>query len=720
MEFCGFKMFPLTIFRFISIGCCTLPLLLSACSLMAQDTARKLQEVIVTESRTRTADNIINIHKVPAPVTIIEKKTITIMGSRRLDEVLREQTGMAIVSDLASGNRSIGLQMQGFSSEYITILINGQPVAGRNSGNFDLSRISVSDIERIEIIKGASSSLFGSEALGGVVNIITRQQVTQTQALVSLQHGTYKTTDATIETETAFAKKKGSAWLTANYYRTDGFNVNTTYLKEGKTSPPYNNLSFMARTNYDFGNAGSLHVTARYANRHSIMDRSYGAMPTRDVLDEDDLNAMLAHNLKLGANTRIISRYYFTTYKSSQDVTLKENGIELQHNHFKENIHRVEIQASHDLKPQQLSLIGGAGGSWMQNISDLKGTGGDMTNYFAYAQANWQPLNALNLIAGFRLDGNSVYGKKISPAAGVSYAFNSWLTAKLSVGRGFKSPAYKQLYQVFTNITQGYTIVGANVFEQSIADLKAAGQVQAVWEIAGSVRDLQPETSTSWNGGFTIRPVEKLKINLNGFYNIIYNQIVNQQVGLKKNGAQLFSWFNIAKASTYGAEAGLHWNPLNGLVVSGGYQLLFAKDQTVIDSIKNGSSKYRTVRAPHAILPATAGDYFGLPNRSRQMANLQLFYENKPFGLSLSVRVNYRSKAGFQDMDNNGYIDRYDAYVDGYALLNASVQKKICKERLTIQVTAENINDYTDYLMPAQPGRMILAGLVWRCFKQTK
>ncbi len=59
------------------------------------------------------------------------------------------------------------------------------------------------------------------------------------------------------------------------------------------------------------------------------------------------------------------------------------------------------------------------------------------------------------------------------------------------------------------------------------------------------------------------------------------------------------------------------------------------------------------------------------------MANLQLFYEYKPFGLSLSVRVNYRSKAGFQDMDNNGYIDRYDAYVDGYALFNASVQKKI-------------------------------------------
>ncbi|RZS75641.1 outer membrane receptor for ferrienterochelin and colicins [Pseudobacter ginsenosidimutans] len=704
----------------ISSLSCTLFLLLCLEPVHAQDSAKKLQEVIITESRTRNLDNVINIHKVPAPVTIIDKKTIAIMGSRRLDEVLREQTGMAIVSDLGSGNRSIGLQMQGFSSEYITILINGQPIAGRNSGNLDLSRISVSDIERIEVIKGASSSLFGSEALGGVVNIITRQQVTQTQALVSLQHGTYKTTDATIEAETPFAKKKGGAWLTANYYRTDGFNVNTKYLREGKTSPPYDNLSFMARTNYDFDKAGSLHFTARYANRHSIMDRSYGAMPTRDVLDEDDLNAMLAHNLKLGVNTRIISRYYFTTYKSSQEVTLRENGITLQNNDFKENIHRVEMQASHDFKPQKLSLIGGAGGAWMQNIAEAKGAGGNMTNYFAYTQASWQPVNALNIIAGFRLDGNSVYGQKVSPAAGISYALNSWLTAKMSVGRGFKSPTYKQLYQVFTNVTQGYTIVGANVFEQSIADLKAAGQVQAVWEIAGAITDLKPETSTSWNGGVIIKPVEKLKINFNGFYNTIYNQIVNQQVGLKKNGSQLFSWFNIAKAYTYGAEAGIHWNPMKGLVISGGYQLLYAKDQTVIDSIKNGGSKYRTVRAPNAVRPAGVSDYFGLPDRSRHMANLQIFYEYKPLGLALSVRMNYRSKAGFQDMDNNGYIDRYDAFVDGFALLNASVQKKILKERLTLQLTAENINDYTDYLMPAQPGRMILAGLVWRCFKQAQ
>ena len=65
--------------------------------------------------------------------------------------------------------------MQGISSDYITILIDGVPLIGRSSGNFDLSRIAVNNIKQIEVVKGPSSSLFGSDALGGVINIVTNK-----------------------------------------------------------------------------------------------------------------------------------------------------------------------------------------------------------------------------------------------------------------------------------------------------------------------------------------------------------------------------------------------------------------------------------------------------------------------------------------------------------------------------------------------------------------
>lgn len=129
------------------------------------DDERELNDIAVSENRA-APDNLLKLERSAMPVTVISRCTIELMGSRRLDEILKEQTGIAIVNNIGGGARSVGVQIQGFSSEYIMILIDGQPMVGRNSGNFDLSRISVSNIERIEIIKGASSCLFGSEALG--------------------------------------------------------------------------------------------------------------------------------------------------------------------------------------------------------------------------------------------------------------------------------------------------------------------------------------------------------------------------------------------------------------------------------------------------------------------------------------------------------------------------------------------------------------------------
>src|SRR5699024_10571159 len=132
---------------------------------------------------------------------------------------------------------------------------------------------------------------------------------------------------------------------------------------------------------------------------------------------------------------------------------------------------------------------------------------------------------------------------------------------------------------------QGYTVVGANNFHQSIATHKAAGQIGSIWEIASRVHDLKAETSASWDGGFTLRPYKHTEISVNGFYNIIYNMINAEQVGIKSNGAQLFSYLNIGRVYTSGIEASIKWTPINGLTITGGYQLLYAKDEAVIDSI---------------------------------------------------------------------------------------------------------------------------------------
>lgn len=675
--------------------------------------SHELTGATITGNAFKKDDDVIDIKKIAQPVTVITKKTIAMLGSRRLDEVLREQTGMSIVNDLGSGNRSVGLQMQGFGSEYIMIMLNGQPMNGRFNGNFDLSRISVSDIERIEIVKGASSSLFGCEALGGVVNIITRQHINTRQGMASLQYGTYNTLDATLEGETPFANNKGSAYLSGNYYRTDGFNVNTTYLKEGKTAPPYNSLTLQGRSKYQLNDRNTINISGRYSDRHSTMDRNYGVQPFRDVLDESDLNASASLNSDLRSGTRLLTRYYFTRYSTDQQVNVQQTGKQLQRNEFVQSIHRLELQATHELPDKKLSLTGGAGGDF-QAMDSL-----NMYNYFGYVQANYKPAEKYEIIAGIRYDGNNVYGGKVNPTFGAGYHPSKKLSFKFSAGRGFKAPTYAQLYQVFTNVTQGYTVIGANNFEEKVKELQAIGTIQQLWPIADRITALKPETSTSLNLGATWKPFTSTEFSINGFYNNIRNQIFSQQVGIMKNGQQLYSFFNIAKAFTRGIEVNAKWNPLPGFSIAAGYQLLEAKDRGVIDSIKAGVPQYSTVRADGGLRKATTSDYFNLPNRSRHNANIQLFYEQPKLGIGASLRGTYRGKYGFMDQDNNLYIDPYDVFVDGYFMASASIRKNLLKDQFTLQLTVDNILDYTDYLMPAQPGRMFVAGLMWR-FKQTK
>ena len=120
------------------------------------DTASResLEEVVVTATRTPRS-----VNNVPVPVTIIGQDKIERIGALRLNEVLAEQAGLQIITD-----HGTGLQLQGLSADYILILIDGEPVIGRTGGTLDLTRLAVGSIQRIEIVKGPSSSLYGSEA----------------------------------------------------------------------------------------------------------------------------------------------------------------------------------------------------------------------------------------------------------------------------------------------------------------------------------------------------------------------------------------------------------------------------------------------------------------------------------------------------------------------------------------------------------------------------
>src|SRR6186997_2732484 len=173
--------------------------IITVSSFSQEDTlfSKTLTELVVTATRTER-----KLSNVAVPVQLISSKAIQQSGSLRVNDILQEQTGLFVTSSGATtsaggGVFGNGVQIQGLAPNHVLILLDGEPVIGRQGGIIDLTRLSVGNIKRIEIVKGPSSSLYGSEAMGGVVNIIT-DQPQQNKFDASFRYGRFNSTDANL------------------------------------------------------------------------------------------------------------------------------------------------------------------------------------------------------------------------------------------------------------------------------------------------------------------------------------------------------------------------------------------------------------------------------------------------------------------------------------------------------------------------------------------
>ena len=163
------------------------------------------------------------------PVSVISSNTLYQSGSLRLHDILAEQTGIQVIDNFGKG-----IQVQGLSSEYTLILIDGEPLIGRTAGVLDLSKITVKNIRKIEIVKGPSSSLYGSEAMGGVINIIT-DRAGQNKTDLGLRYGRFNSVDGNLNFSRRLNKTDLAASL--NYNQSKGYSLKPNAVQ--KTVEPF-------------------------------------------------------------------------------------------------------------------------------------------------------------------------------------------------------------------------------------------------------------------------------------------------------------------------------------------------------------------------------------------------------------------------------------------------------------------------------------------------
>ncbi|HNW52336.1 MAG TPA: TonB-dependent receptor [Prolixibacteraceae bacterium] len=470
-------------------------------------------EVVVTGTKTAVTRN-----NIPLTVSVISNEKIENSSESSLLPVLSGQvpglfvtergvTGFG-VSTGAAGQislRGIG----GSPSTQVLILLNGNPQFMGIMGHPLADAYVASDVEKVEVIRGPASTLYGTNAMGGVINIITKEQNTEGfNANARLMYGSYNTQK--YMANGGFKKKGFNVFASFNHDQTDGhrdssdFSINNGYLRMGY------NIDKHLSVNADFSmeNFKGTDPGPEGSNAGYTLDitRGMGAVALNNKYDKTNGSFRFFYNF--GEHT-------ITDGFHSKD---KNYGV-------------VVYQAFSLFKGNTFTL--GADfknyGGIAENTLAMKGVGmvfGDTTVWelAGYAYMQQELFKKLVLNAGFRLEHNSVYGNEPVPTVGLAYHLAPATTIKASVAKGFRSPTIKELY---------------------------------LWAPANE--ELKPERMMNYEIGVTQQLFEnKLSLELTGFKANGENLI--KTVNFKNINTGTFSNTGIEFAGTYRPARNLNFN----------------------------------------------------------------------------------------------------------------------------------------------------------------
>ena len=672
------------------------------------DSLRSMDEVVITATRQER-----RLGNVAVPVTLIQRQQIQQAGSLRLRDILQEQSGLFITSGFG-----VGVQMQGLNPEHTLILVDGQPLIGRTSGILDLNRIAVAGIKRIEIVKGPSSSLYGSEAMAGVINLITENPGTRSLE-ASLRYGvgnpdqgwalpfastSFQQLDLNLQAGYQLGKWK--LRQSNDLLFSDGISFRP--FSTDRVPRPIRRLTHQTTLQRALGSKAEFRLLFR-ANQDRIQ-QEFSVRNNGQVIDSygreqnHELNFQPTLTIRPTQYIRLHTRGYFTRYVGDQRLNFIQKPDSSYLDRFEQDLYRIEQQL--DWTRGASDLIVGLGYQSDQARSTrYDALSSRKQNRVAYAFAQWEwRLNAQWIsIAGMRYDDNQQFAAAFTPKWAIRFKPNDQWSFNASVGQGFKAPDFRQLYLNFTNnAAGGYSVYGTQDAIRIIRELNRIGQIAELKPEFDRLTELSPEFSTGMNLGAEYRPSQTVHIRINGFRNDIRSLIDVRQVATRIDGSQIFSYLNVKRAFTQGVETEFRWQLKTTWQLSGGYQWLRTGDKDEWARIKKGLEYTRSSDGTSRVM--NKNEYVGLPNRSKHQAQFKLTYQPSETRF-IFLRCLYRSRWTVANSNGNGVHDVQDESANGFVQINLSGGLPL-RKNLQLQAGIENLLNHQDIsYLPNFPGR---------------
>jgi outer membrane receptor for ferrienterochelin and colicins len=616
------------------------------------------QVTVVSASRQEELRDTLNTR-----VDVIGRARIQDSGSQTVGELLRELPGVLSRRN-SEGAGTAGEQIQGIDSRQVLVLLDGQPLAGARgikSGVLNLDRQSATRLERIEVVKGASSALYGSDAIGGVINLISRDAVAPVSVGGEVSAGSLGEVNAI--GDTGFRRGRWSGLFTGERHQQDGFDLTPTTFD--LTAAPFTRHDYLGRVRGQITDSIAITTLVSGYDNHSEGRVNGELGPQENDIDERTLNVNGAVDWLMRPTTSVQLRAYTSGYDESSTGRLAPPAsTPLEPGELDERLVKIDGSASQIIGNHQQIQAGLE--YWRDEYSGLNrvrtDSGEQVTTRVGWGQYRVSVGDRVVATIGARLDSHSEFGSAFSPKVAANARLADGFHVRASLGRGFRAPDLGQLYYRFLNPSNLYQVIGNP--------------------------NLQAEYGTSLQvgGEFTTRG-RRGRVGVNFFRNNVRDLINSVSLGFVATQAQLtalleregldptfrpvpgrlfFTYKNVADAVTQGVELDGEWALARGLSVGGAYTYLEARDD------------------------ATG---LALTGRNDHQGHLRFAWVADRIGLHANLRGTFYSSWIAARATVNGAPQ--DTRASGFSLWDAFVSQRLVRS-LTAFVAVDNLMDNQD------------------------
>lgn len=523
-----------------------------------------LNEVVITGSLTEKP-----LKEVPVLTRVISQKEIQALNPMSIETLLQyELPGLQI--GFNSMSQLPEITYQGMGGEYILFLIDGERISGEGADhNVDFTRFNVDDIERIEIIKGSQSTIYGSNALGGVINIITKNADRPFTGNINARYAGSNGQKYTLSS--GIRKDRLSSYTSLTWRTKDSYTIEDT---EGKTT-------VVTSPDGETVNTGDPQYTTVYG--YNIWDLTQKLGYTCNERLSTELKGSFYHNkrdIRTGKNyqdffidytlsgkvkylpaenQQITLSYLFDSYKKNKDY-FKSGKTDTDY-HNKTQTPRMDYTGTFGAHTVSAGFEGNL--EYLKHYFMKDTSSVSMQTYALYLQEDWKVTERLNVVAGVRADYHRKYHLHVTPKLSLMYTPWDCLTLRAGYSQGFRSPSLKELYQEY--------------------DMGGLG-----WMMLYGNPNLKPETSNQYalSAEFT---KGGLNMSVSATHNRFKNRITLQSLN---DGTSDSRYENAERARTTGIETIVRYRWAFGLTLTGSYA--YTDDYEEVEGLNTSSVRPHT------------------------------------------------------------------------------------------------------------------------------